>query len=250
VVICRLFTQARSAPTTHSRRPSTLSITGLENFFGLRNFFGLGNFFSFSFSRHPPLYRKSIDVPGSNCTDLLISERVAGFSLKLGRDRPSLPPTVHSQSPVLKIFGLRNFFSFSFSTHPPLYRKSIDVPGSNCTDLFISERVAGSPLKLGRDRPSHLPTVHSQSPVLKFFPILFLSISLIRSNSTKSRLQRHYPVVGDLEKFSPLFFFFFFFFTTLIVAGTAHYSRRLSSHFFTHSNFHSFPFTQLGNFYS
>jgi len=124
VVICRLFTQARSAPTTHSRRPSTLSITGLENFFGLRNFFGLGNFFSFSFSRHPPLYRKSIDVPGSNCTDLLISERVAGFSLKLGRDRPSLPPTVHSQSPVLKIFGLRNFFSFSFSTHPPLYRKS------------------------------------------------------------------------------------------------------------------------------
>ena len=213
-----------------------------------------------------------MDVPGSNCTKTFISERVAGFSPELRRGRPSHPPTVHSQKPVLEFFGLRNFFQLFFHIlsliHPPLfiqvppttslprrrdlekfstffsttsslYRKVVDVPGSNCTKTFISERVAGFSPELGRGRPSYPPTVHHQKPVLKFFGLrnffqLFFSHSLsyssafihptpgdhvtttssglrnffqlfsfrsfshffIRLYSSKSRLHRHYPVVG------------------------------------------------------
>ncbi len=63
----------------------------------------------------------------------------------------------------LEIFwDLEIFSTFSFSTHSSLYRKSRGVAGSNCTFLPFSERVAGCSPQLGRDRPSHLPTIHSQ----------------------------------------------------------------------------------------
>jgi hypothetical protein len=55
-----------------------------------------------------------VDVPGSNCTKKLISERVAGLSPEPGPDRPSQLPTGHHQKPFLEFFGLRNFFQLFF----------------------------------------------------------------------------------------------------------------------------------------
>jgi hypothetical protein len=86
----------------------------------------------------------------------------------------------------------------------------VDVPGSNCTKKLISERVAGLSPEPGPDRPSQLPTGHHQKPVLEFFGLrnffqLFsfaLSLFFIRFHSSKSRLQRHYPVVGTWKNFS------------------------------------------------
>ena len=73
-----------------------------------------------------------MDVPGSNCTKKLISERVAGLSPEPGPDRPSQLPTGHHQKPVLEFFGLRNFFQLfffrSFSLFQPL--SFIQVPAT------------------------------------------------------------------------------------------------------------------------
>ena len=86
-----------------------------------------------------------MDVPGSNCTKKLISERVAGLSPEPGPDRPSQLPTGHHQKPVLEFFGLRNFFqlfflslflSFSAAFIHPSPGYSVTTPSSGLRKMF------------------------------------------------------------------------------------------------------------------